>query len=60
MKTVKLTDEELAIIKTVLTMQIKDIDREIRFAQAGGKNIESLIEIQQQYKNVFEILNYAE
>jgi hypothetical protein len=29
MKTVKLTDEELAIIKTALTMQIQSLDREI-------------------------------
>ncbi|EMI09233.1 hypothetical protein [Anoxybacillus gonensis] len=59
MKTITVTEQELAIIKTALHMQIQSIDREIRFAKTQEKNIEPLFEIREQYKNAFEALSYV-
>jgi hypothetical protein len=59
MKTVKLTDEELAIIKTALTMQIQSLDREIRMYEEKGAHIPAgLLEIKQQYEQTFETLSF--
>jgi excisionase family DNA binding protein len=59
-KTVKLTDEELATIKTALTLQIQQIDREIReYERQGKKAPAALLEIKQQYENAFEALSFA-
>ncbi|GAJ40865.1 MULTISPECIES: hypothetical protein [Anoxybacillaceae] len=60
MKTVKLTEQELATLKTALTMQIKSIDNEIRQLQSKGYISSSLLEIKQQYEQAFEVLNFAQ
>lgn len=60
-KTTKLTDKELATIKTALTLQIQQIDREIReYENKGDKVPSALLEIKQQYENAFEVLSFAE
>ncbi|UOE77535.1 hypothetical protein [Parageobacillus thermoglucosidasius] len=60
MKTVKLTEQELATLKTALTMQIKSIDNEICQLQSKGYISSSLLEIKQQYEQAFEVLNFAQ
>lgn len=60
MKTVKLTNEELATLKSAVWAQIQLIEKEIKWAKKEGKNIDSLIEIREQYQNAFEALNFAE
>jgi hypothetical protein len=60
MKTIKLTDEELAMIKTALTLQIQQIDREIREYEGQGKEVPgALLEIKQQYTKALEALSFA-
>lgn len=56
----KLTEQELATLKTALTMQIKSIDNEIRQLQSEGYISSSLLEIKLQYVQAFEALNFAQ
>jgi ABC-type cobalt transport system substrate-binding protein len=61
MKTVKLTDEELAVIKTALTLQIQQIEREIREYEGKDKKAtDTLFEMKRKYENAFEALSFAE
>ncbi|REJ23719.1 MAG: hypothetical protein C6W54_11130 [Bacillaceae bacterium] len=60
MKTVKLTNEELATLKSAVLAQIQSIEKEIKWAKEDGENIDSLVEIREQYQNAFEALNFAE
>jgi ABC-type cobalt transport system substrate-binding protein len=61
MKTVKLTDEELAVIKTALTLQIQQIEREIReYEGKDEKATDTLFEMKRKYENAFEALSFAE
>ncbi len=53
MKTLKLTENELAILKTALHMQIQQMKRE----KANGANVDDLLE---QYEQAFEALNFAQ
>jgi hypothetical protein len=59
MKTITVTESELATLKTALYMQIQSIEKEIKWAKKDGKNIEPLIEIKQRYEQVFEALSFA-
>lgn len=59
MKTVKLTETELATMKAALHMQIQNIEKEIRRAKKDGKNIEPLVEIKTEYQQAFEALSFA-
>lgn len=52
MKTVQLTEHELAILKTALHMQIQQMKRE----KQNGANVDDLLE---QYEQAFEALNFA-
>lgn len=53
MKTLKLTENELAILKAALHMQIQQMKRE----KANGAYVDA--EILQQYEQAFEALNFA-
>ena len=53
MKTVKLTETELATIKAALWTQIQQMKRE----KANGANVDDLL---QQYEQAFEALKYAQ
>ncbi|MBE2926571.1 hypothetical protein [Anoxybacillus flavithermus] len=53
MKTVQLTEHELAILKTALHMQIQQMKRE----KAKGAYVDA--EILQQYEQAFEALSFA-
>ena len=59
MKTVKLTETELATIKAAIHVQIQNIEKEIRWAKKDGKNIEPLVEIKTEYQQAFEALSFA-
>ncbi|WP_457786382.1 hypothetical protein [Geobacillus sp. Geo 8.1] len=59
MKTITVTESELATLKTALHMQIQTIEKEIKWAKKDGKNVEPLIEIKQQYEQAFEALSFA-
>lgn len=52
MKTVKLTEQELATLKAVLFTEIQRVKKE----KAAGANVDDLL---QQYQQAFEALNYA-
>jgi hypothetical protein len=61
MKTVKLTDEELATIKTALTLRIQQIDREIWGFEDKGKKVPvALLESKEKYQNALEALSFAD
>ncbi|MGG3892513.1 hypothetical protein [Geobacillus stearothermophilus] len=53
MKTIKLTETELATLKAVLYAQIQQMKRE----KANGANVDDLLE---QYEQAFEALNFAQ
>ena len=52
MKTIQLTETELATLKAVLYAQIKQMKKE----KANGANVDDLLE---QYEQAFEALNFA-
>ena len=52
MKTIQLTEAEIATIKAALHMQIQQLKRE----KANGANVDDLLE---QYELAFEALSYA-
>lgn len=54
MKTLKLTENELAILKTALYMQIQQMKRE----KANGAYVDA--EILEQYEQAFEALNFVQ
>ena len=52
MKTIQLTEAEIATIKAALHMQIQQLKRE----KSNGANVDDLLE---QYELAFEALSYA-
>ena len=52
MKTIQLTEAELATIKAVLFTEIQRVKKE----KANGANVDDLL---QQYEQAFEALNFA-
>ncbi|MBA2876885.1 hypothetical protein [Thermaerobacillus caldiproteolyticus] len=59
MKTIKVTEKELATIKAAVWGQLQSVNREIRFAQEQGKDISFLLELKREFEEVFEALKYA-
>ena len=53
MKTIQVTEQELATLKAVLWTQIQQMKRE----KANGANVDDLLE---QYEQAFEALNFAQ
>ena len=53
MKTIQLTEAEIATIKAALHMQIQQLKRE----KANGANVDDLLE---QYVQTFEALSFAQ
>ncbi|MBW7649816.1 hypothetical protein [Anoxybacillus sp. ST4] len=53
MKTLKLTEQELATLKAVLFTEIQRVKKE----KAAGANVDDLLE---QYKKAFEALSFAQ
>lgn len=53
MKTIQVTEQELATLKAVLWTQIQQMKKE----KASGANVDDLLE---QYKNALEALSYAQ
>lgn len=53
MKTVQLTENELATLKAVLFTEIQRVKKE----KANGANVDDLLE---QYEQAFEALNFAQ
>lgn len=60
MKTVKLTDKELATIKAAVWGQIQNINRDIRIASEAGKDTSILLELKRDLEEVFEALSFAQ
>ena len=59
MRTLRLTNNEIATIKTAITMQIQSLNREIRmYEEKGGHVSDGLLEMKQQYETVFEALAF--
>ena len=52
MKTIQVTEQELATLKAVLFTEIQRVKKE----KANGKNVDDLLE---QYEHAFEALNFA-
>jgi hypothetical protein len=59
MKTVKLTDKELATLKATVWGQLQNINRDIRIANEAGKDTSFLDEMKRDLEEVFEALNFA-
>ena len=53
MKTIQVTEQELATLKAVLFTEIQRVKKE----KANGKNVDDLLE---QYVKAFEALSYAQ
>jgi hypothetical protein len=58
-KTVKLSDKELATLKSAVWAQIQNINKDIRIAQENGKDISFLLELKKEFETAFEALNFA-
>lgn len=57
METLKLTNEELAIIKTALTFRIQAVEKEIEMYREKVNHVPTgLLEMKQEYETVFEAL----
>lgn len=57
METLKLTNEELAIIKTALTFRIQAVKKEIEMYREKVNHVPTgLLEMKQEYETVFEAL----
>ncbi|MBY6270291.1 hypothetical protein [Parageobacillus thermoglucosidasius] len=60
MKTIKVTNEELAVIKTALTFRIHEIEKEIQMNRENIGHIpRELLELKRQYETAFEALSFA-
>ena len=53
MKTIQVTEQELAALKAAVWTQIKQMQKE----KANGANVDDLLE---QYEQAFEALNFAQ
>lgn len=53
MKTIKVTEKELATLKAAVWMQLQTLKKE----KANGANVDDLL---QQYEQAFEALKYAQ
>jgi hypothetical protein len=60
MKTIKVTDKELATLKAVVWAQLQDINRDICIAQETGRDTFILCEIKRDLEQAFEALNFAQ
>ncbi|AMV11560.1 hypothetical protein GT3570_11565 [Geobacillus thermoleovorans] len=60
LKTVKLSDKELATIKAAVWGQIQNINRDIRIASEAGKDTSILLELKRDLEEVFEALSFAQ
>ncbi|MGG3920302.1 hypothetical protein ABEV38_13590 [Parageobacillus thermoglucosidasius] len=58
-KTVKLSDKELATLKSAVWGQLQNINRDIRIAQEKGKDTFILLEIKRDLEETFEALSFA-
>jgi hypothetical protein len=59
LKTVKLSDKELATIKAAVWGQIQKIKQDIRFAQEKGKDTSFLSEMKRDLETAFEALSFT-
>ncbi|KJE26636.1 hypothetical protein LG52_69 [Geobacillus kaustophilus] len=59
MKTIQLSEKELATLKAAVWAQIQNVNKDIRFAQEQGKNISFLLELKKEFEQAFEALKYA-
>ncbi|MGG3210972.1 hypothetical protein ABEO92_13305 [Geobacillus stearothermophilus] len=59
LKTVKLSDKELATIKSAVWAQLQNINRDIRIASETGKDTSILREIKRDLEQAFEALSFA-
>ncbi|WP_031408004.1 hypothetical protein [Geobacillus vulcani] len=59
MKTIKVTEKELATLKSAVWAQLQNINRDIRIAQEKGKDASFLLELKREFEEVFEALKYA-
>jgi hypothetical protein len=59
MKTLKLTEKELATLKATIWGQLQNINRDIQTADEAGKDTTFLLEMKQELEDVFEALNFA-
>ncbi|KPC98691.1 hypothetical protein LR69_03025 [Geobacillus sp. BCO2] len=59
MKTVKVTEKELATLKSAVWAQLQNINRDIRIAKETGKDTSFLMELKREFEEVFEALKYA-
>jgi hypothetical protein len=59
LKTVKLSDKELATIKAAVWEQIQNINKDIRIAKETGKDTSILIEMKRDLETAFEALSFA-
>jgi len=60
LKTVKLSDKELATIKAAVWEQIQNINKDIRIAKETGKDTSILIEMKRDLETAFEALSFAQ
>ncbi|WP_244380503.1 hypothetical protein [Saccharococcus caldoxylosilyticus] len=54
MKTIQLSEKELATLKAAVWAQIQNVNKDIRFAQEQGKDDSFLLELKREFEEVFE------
>lgn len=59
MKTIKVTEKELATLKAAVWGQIQNVNKDIRIAKETGKDTSFLIELKKEFEQAFEALKYA-
>jgi hypothetical protein len=60
MKTVKLTEREIATLKAAVWGQLQNINRDIRIASETGKDTSILSEMKRDLETAFEALSFAQ
>ncbi|GLH62375.1 hypothetical protein [Parageobacillus sp. G301] len=60
MKTVKLTEKEIATLKAAVWGQLQNINRDIRIASETGKDTSILSEMKRDLETAFEALSFAQ
>ena len=60
LKTVKLSDKELATIKAAVWGQIQNINRDIRTVSETGRDTSILDEMKRDLETAFEALSFAQ